>query len=432
MSTLQPVRGAIVPPKWLLGPGAMVFAASVAAYALTAPVLGPGGFDLTIYLIGGDAYRHGLPIYEQHYQDWSFTYPPVTVLLFGPLSLVPDPLRVVAALGIAAVAVVIWLTFRMLGYQSGPGLVGAVLGLTAAMLWLQPVFDTLGQGQVNIALMLLVLADFALARHRRWPMGVLIGVATAIKLTPGLFILYLLLTRRFRSAVTAGATFVALNVLGFIVAPSDSRQFWFGGIFADSARVAGPDGIDSGYNQSLHGVLVRALGIDGGNVAWYPLALIALVGGLAVAVAASRRGEEAWGVVVCALTALLVSPLSWHEHWVWVVPVLVLLADIGRRIHRTAPVVAGLLPSVVWLGFLMWPLPLHQPDQLAPTSPLTLVHDAWEAGPHSLFLLVASAEYPLIGLALLAGAGWSMWRYRIRSAPGSPVPDEQPAFAMSD
>jgi len=403
----------------------MVFAASLASYVLTARVLGLGGTDLIIYLMGGTAYRHGLPVYDQQFLGWSFTYPPVTVLLFGPMSLVPAGtlVKVVAAVGIASVATVTWLTFRMLDYRPGPGLAGATLGLTAAFLWLQPVFDTLGQGQVNIVLMLLVVADFALARYRRWPTGVLIGLATAIKLVPGLFILYLLLIRRYRAAVAAGITFVALNALGFAAAWSDSRQFWFNGILFDSSRVAGPDGIDSAYNQSLHGVLVRVLGIGPGNAAWYPVALIVLVAGLAVAVAASRRGEEAAGVVACAVTALLISPLSWHEHWVWVVPALVLLVDFGRRIHRSAPIVAGALPCLVWLGFLVWPSRGNLPGQLIPDSPLSAVHHAWKVGRHSLFVLAASAEYPLIGLALLLGAGWLLWRLGDRNDAMTPAPD---------
>lgn len=408
----QTHRTAVPLPRWLLGSGVAAFAASLAAYVLTVRTVGLDGTDLNIYLMGGRAFRYGLPLYEQQYMGWPFTYPPVTVLLFAPMSLLGHGALMAAttALGIAGIAVVIWLTFRMLGYHHGPGLAGGILGLTAAALWLQPVFDTLDQGQVNIALMLLVLADFALARHRRWPVGLLIGLATALKLTPGLFILYLLLTRRIRGAATAGITFVALTGLGFIVAPSASRQFWLHGLFADSARVAGPDGIDSAYNQSLHGVLVRAFGIDAGNIAWYPVAAVALLGGLAVAVAASRRGEEAWAVVACGLTGLLISPLSWHEHWVWVVPVLVLLTDLARRIYRVAPIPAGALPFVIWLAFLVWPMPGDQPGQLIPNSPLSPVHHAWETGRHNLLVLSASAEYPLIGLALLTGAGWLMWK----------------------
>jgi alpha-1,2-mannosyltransferase len=418
VTVAAPIRNPIVVPKWLLGPGVLVFVASLTAYVLTERVLGLGGTDLRIYLMGGDAFRHGQSIYEPALLGWQFTYPAFTVLIFAPLSLISAGvlLKIVAAIGIAAVATVTWLVFRMLNYRSGAGLVGATLGLTAAFIWLQPVFDTLGQGQVNIVLMLLVVADFALARHRRWPTGVLIGLATAIKLVPGLFILYLLLTRRIREAVTAIVTFVVLNLIGFLVAPSDSHRYWFGGVFADSKRVAGPDGIDSAYNQSLHGVLVRAFGIGTGNVLWYPVALVAAAAGLAVAVMAYRRGQEAAGMVLCAITALLVSPLSWHEHWVWIAPAIVLVADLSRRIIATRPILGGTLPFILWLGFTVWPERGNLPGQLIPDSPLSAVHHAWKVGRHSIFVLGASAEYPAIGLALLLGAGLLLRRIPVETA----------------
>jgi alpha-1,2-mannosyltransferase len=406
-------------PRWLLVPGAAVFTASLVAYALTVRVVGLGGFDLSIYLLGGSAYRHGLAIYAQQSQGWPFTYPPIAALVFAPLSSLPLETVLLGAVVVSllAVAAVIWLTFRMLGQQRGPGLLGATLGLTGVALWLEPVYDTLGEGQVNIALMLLVLADFALARHRRWPTGVLTGVATAIKLVPGLFLVYLLLTRRWRAALTGGVTFAALTALGFVTAWSDARQFWFGGVFSNSARAAGPDGIASAYNQSLHGVLVRLFGTGSGTLAWYLVAAVVAVAGLAVAATARRAGDEAAGVIACALTALLISPLSWDEHWVWVVPALVWLVDLGRRTHTLAPVLAGALPCLVWLGFLVWPMPGPHHGELVPDGLLSSVHHAWRIGRHSPSVLVASAVYPVIGLALLLGIGWLHRRVRSTANP---------------
>jgi alpha-1,2-mannosyltransferase len=55
---------------------------------------------------------------------------------------------------------------RAVGVRPGVGMVGAALGLTGAALWLQPVHDTLDQGQVNLLLMLLVVADFAFSPKR--------------------------------------------------------------------------------------------------------------------------------------------------------------------------------------------------------------------------------------------------------------------------
>src|SRR5581483_12201814 len=59
--------------------------------------------------------------------------------------------------------------------------------------WLQPVRETLTFGQINLVLALLVLADLLVLAPRGSRLtGVGIGLAAAIKLTPAVFILYLL------------------------------------------------------------------------------------------------------------------------------------------------------------------------------------------------------------------------------------------------
>src|SRR5438094_690100 len=80
-----------------------------------------------------------------------------------------------------------------------------LLVLSGLALWLQPVHDSLDQGQVNLLIMLLVIAGFSLGGRAAGP---LIGIAAAIKLTPAIFIVYLLLIRRIRDAVTACVIFV--------------------------------------------------------------------------------------------------------------------------------------------------------------------------------------------------------------------------------
>jgi alpha-1,2-mannosyltransferase len=311
---------------------------------------------------------------------------------------------------------------------------GAVLAVTAGAVWLEPVFSNLRYGQVNAMLMLLVVADFALAGRRRWPFGLLIGVAAAFKIVPGIFILYLLLTRRFRAAITSIVTVVVLTGLSFAIRPSDSIKFWFGSTFSNSDRVAGSEGVASVYNQSLHGVAARFFGDSAGNVVYYLLALVVLVVGMGLARAAYRSGEEAAGVITTALTALLISPISWSEHWVWLVPVLILLADAARRKHARAPIVGPAIPAAIVLVSLVWPLPgieEGQGGQVIPRSYLVDIAEAWKAGRHGLVQLLASSVYPVIGLALLAG-GWLALRARRRSVAGSgPAEAAGPARRVS-
>src|SRR5439155_13505639 len=120
--------------------------------------------------------------------------------------------------------------------------------IAAVAMWLEPVDMTLHFGQINLLLLALVLADLALPR--RWQ-GIGVGLAAAIKLTPLIFIGYLLLTRRLRAALVATGTFAATVALGFALLPGGSVAFW-GGRFAQPG-----DGPERLVNQSLNGLILR-------------------------------------------------------------------------------------------------------------------------------------------------------------------------------
>ena len=66
--------------------------------------------------------------------------------------------------------------------------------------------------------------------------------------------------------------------------------------------------------------------------------------GLLLAAQAHRRSSPLLGVLVCAATCLLVSPISWVHHLVWVVPAILWLAFAPDR-PRFGPVLAGATAS---------------------------------------------------------------------------------------
>ncbi len=287
-------------------------------------------FDLSIYLWGGRAVTHGLRLYlVQAHANW-FTYPPFAAALFTPLTGMPGLLaRMAWELGsVAALAWACILTAKLAGYQPSRTLIAA---MTAAALLLEPVYHTLYLGQVNLFLLALVLADlWRVARGR--PAGLGIGVAAAIKLTPGIFIIVLLLTRRTRDAVIAAATFVSCGLLGYLIDPAASRLYWTR-LFYDTRRVS------AAYisNQSPYAAAVRILGGPAHVGGWYllvPLILAAV--GLTVATILARRGDWLGAAAVAGTTSLLVSPISWTHHWVWILPALVVLLRGGTGSRITA------------------------------------------------------------------------------------------------
>ncbi len=283
----------------------------------------------------------------------------------------------------------------------------------AVAVWLQPVFDTLDVGQVNLILMLLVIADLAFDGTKRWPTGILIGIATAIKLTPAIFIIYLLVTGRTRGAIRAAIMTVTLTVAGFVVAPSDSARFWLQGKFVDTAWMIHPIPVDDITNQSLNGALLRLFGHVPPVVSIIAGLATACVG-LTVAVIAHRRGEPVAGMLACAIAGLLVSPLSWHEHWVWIVPVLMWLAVKSYAGSHGPGWLVGMFPVVPLLLFLkLWPSPMN-PGTVVPTCVFGAVARV-AATHHGVFIAFLSSTYVWAGLAsLLAGVF-----FIVRQRPGT-------------
>ncbi|MDV7274566.1 MULTISPECIES: glycosyltransferase 87 family protein [Rhodococcus] len=304
--------------------------------------------DLDVYRLGGSVFLHGPTLYgsmppTQMGNFLPFTYPPLAAVVFSPLSLVSLEAAgvVVTVLSLVALFGALLVTLDSLGIAPRTTLVWTALGGLAVATALEPVSSTLDYGQINILLMALVAFD-CLAKRTPLPRGVLIGLAAAVKLTPAVFVLYFLLRKDFRAAVTTAAAFVAFSAVGAIATWSDSVTYWTRTLF-DSGRIGTP-----AYpaNQSITGVLAR---FDVSESLRTPIWLLLSLGVLAVAIVAMlrtlRAGEAALALGVNAVLGLLVSPVSWSHHWVWSVPIILtlgVLAYRGRSIALGLVAVAGL------------------------------------------------------------------------------------------
>ncbi|MFF3750287.1 glycosyltransferase 87 family protein [Streptomyces sp. NPDC002018] len=348
--------------------GALLVAASVclvsfAAFWTAQRAAGVSMIDLTVYRAEGRTVLDGLDLYAMRatHARLPATYPPFAALLFTPLTLPGVPvLRTLATAGNLLLFVVyVRLSLRLVlqgrtrppkeasrrtprPWMATPWV--ATLWVAAFAVWCEPVWTTLRYGQINLLLAVAVLWDLTREPARgpwhRWA-GAGIGFAAAVKLTPALFAVLLLLVglvraRRagrkagwrarwnpwLRQAATAAAVFVVATLLAAVVLPGDSLRFWTGAVFeaGRAGRAEDP------ANQSLRGVLARLLH-TGDPTPWWPVAVaLVAVAGLVAAVAAALREERAGAVAACAATALLISPVSWSHHWVWCVPMVLYVA----------------------------------------------------------------------------------------------------------
>ncbi|MDY7083989.1 MAG: glycosyltransferase 87 family protein [Actinomycetota bacterium] len=306
-------------------------------------------FDLGVYrgavrywlLDGGELYE-----FLSGNTEYGFTYPPFAALVLSPLALTSWPVAVAGSIVVNASAVAIllrWFVVPVVRRHGRPVWMVCSLAFLAVLIF-EPARDTFSFGQVNLALLLLVCLDLrALTAGRRWA-GVYIGVASAIKLTPMVFIGYLIVTRQFRAAAVATGTAAGASLLAVLVAPATSAQFWLGALW-DTDRVGRPEYVS---NQSLRGVVAR---LDLPSAFW--LAAVALT--IAVWFLRVQRADHVAGFAVTGILACLISPVTWVHHLVWLLPALFLLTDVAlrsgsrRRLAALSAVYVILSSSVVWL-----------------------------------------------------------------------------------
>jgi hypothetical protein len=376
---------------------AALYAGSILALRLSHMGQGWQFVDLSVYRQGGEATLAGRDLYDLRFPGaLAFTYPPASALLFT--ALVPFSMDVLELVVTAAsvlllpLALVLALRLRPIrSWLTRRQAICVALAAAAGALWLEPVWTSLRYGQIDLLIAVLVLYDLSRDPANRWQ-GAAIGLAAGLKLTPGIFAVYLLLTRRVRAALVSLAVFAITVAVGFVLVPGDARAFW-GGAFLDASRVGRAE---NAANQSLHGAFVRVLHSLSVNPAWMLSALAVGVLGMALASQAGRIGDDARGFSLCALTALLISPVSWSHHWALAVPALLLLGISAWRAASTRALLACAAVGAVGLSQVIWWVPVNHPAH----SELHL---------DTLQLIYADA-YVLVALLLLATAARSSAR----------------------
>ena len=449
------VSAATVPaphgPRWLLPAGAALLVAVLAVYVadlVTHLSSMTAMRDLVVYRDGGLIVRHVSPAYDAHraspLYDWTgqngvqFTYPPFAAVVFAVASVLPwTVLRwamTLASLGAGGLSV--WLTFGALGYRDRRSVrLGATFGVSALALLTEPVQQTLSLGQVNLLLMALITADLLTGdtalvpgARTRWWHGIGIGIAAGVKLTPLIFIPYLLLVRKFRQAATATAVFAATVALGYAIAPRDSGDYWAGRLFLNANRIVF---LGTRGNQSLRGVLTRLAGsVTSGTTPWIAAAVLVVIVGLLTAAVLYRAGHPVPAMLACALTGLLVSPLSWDHHWVWVTLGIALLAHLGAQAKGQVRAAWWAAAGGLLVVFGAWPQFWDASAGLTPAGlfwygPATYFATGDKPWYHEFhwhgLQLLAGNIFVLAGLIALAALALAALRLRARPArnPGT-------------
>ncbi|MDR6987827.1 alpha-1,2-mannosyltransferase [Paenarthrobacter nitroguajacolicus] len=345
------------------------------------------GLDFSVYWFGGSILNeagtspsdlYGPTVASAGGPQLPFTYPPFAALVFGLLARLPQ-VSALMLFNVAGVALAAWVAVTIVRYWSAkPDLRSALAsatscwiaaGLFLAVLLLGPWRETLAFGQVNIILMGLMVIDLlgGMSKRRGFrAAGFLVGVAAGIKLTPLVFGLYFLMRKDWRGLATMSIGFAATVLLGWLLRPTESLQFWLD-ILPDTSRIGGAGYVD---NLSIKGTLLH-FGVphDAVTLPWLALSLATIVVAALLIRAASAQGARVIAISTTALAMLLISPVSWSHHWVWMAVVLPAFAwtikETPRR-YRAQRLVMGAVLAVSTVVFFFSPktigLALGSPD----------------------------------------------------------------------
>ncbi|WP_241228221.1 glycosyltransferase family 87 protein [Corynebacterium hylobatis] len=377
--------------------------------------------DMIIYREGVRAFLEGSEMYSvpMYAGDLAlpFIYPPFGALVLVPLT-VFDAIHhdlagdIIIMASSALILVCLWFVLRAVtrGSVDKRGLAALTAATWPVVLLIEPVWLNAGFAQVNVVIMALVVLDLV-PRRRFLPQGSLIGIAAAIKITPLAMLLYFLLRRDFRAIITAGVSALVVTGLAALVrwdATVDYFSTVLLGMGTDSEF-----GVSAVYqsNSSLKGMLMRWWTSDAAldanstltNIIWLVFALLTIVLGGWLMIALFRRDMLIDAALVNAVIMLLISPVSWSHHWVWLTLLLPVLAWRCLTVLR-APVTLSAL-------VLLWSvLVLTQP-------PKWWFGDSVEIHYFNAVDKFLVSDFVWLGLAVLIS-----WAFALRQAPRAPTP----------
>ncbi|MGO2164606.1 glycosyltransferase family 87 protein [Corynebacterium casei] len=324
--------------------------------------------DMVIYREGVKAFMEGGEVYSVPMMAGDialpFIYPPFGALVMVPLAgdwfshaMAGDIMIVLSNLLIGLV--VLLLAFALNRQRSNPFVSSDVIA-AASLIWgivliFEPVRLNNGFAQINIIIMVLVALDLIPRKRLKWlPQGWLIGVAAAIKITPLAMLLYFLVRKEIKPIITAAISAIIATLIAAAVRWDVAWEYF--SVKLLSMGTGGDFGVQTAYqsNSSIKGAIERLYTSQEGmetastitNIIWLCLAIITVVLGGWLMVALMKRGLniEAW--MINAFIMLLISPVSWSHHWVWVaiaIPVLLYRAITWRHLNWAAGILISIL-----------------------------------------------------------------------------------------
>jgi hypothetical protein len=319
--------------------GLLVLALSGVAQAgyATAFALQRHGPDFFIHWRAAYDVHLGRPLYRldallANHFGHAYKLPPFYVMLLLPFATADDTFSLLLhrVFNLGLYGMTGWLFVRLLRPQAGRVLALATLCIVMGLM--QPAYDTIAYGQVDIMLLsLLVLALFGLRSDRPWVVGLTIALATLLKLYPALLAGFLLVRRAWRALAWMLVALVLLTGIASAVLGWQTHVIYLTQVLPHLG--GGTSWIE---NQTINGFLSRLLTgtmrlapihdrtIDlltyGGFIGVMGVTLLVAAG------SCSRRSSSyALQFSIFAVAMALAIPAAWMHYATITIPAFVIL-----------------------------------------------------------------------------------------------------------
>ena len=339
------IRPAFVAQAALIG-------SALAIYALILVQAGLHHQDVDAYLAAGRAVWHGQPLYTAFLQHPfpdptlrpAYIYPPVFALVVAPLAVLPDAAANVIwlVIGQASLAAALVLVLRWLRPSAW-----AATAILCATVTFYPVWIDAVQGQANLPILLLVTAGIAGIVRGQPRFAAALGLAAALKLTPGILLVWLLLDRRFREAAWMTGAMAGITAAAALLRFHDTLVF-FGQVLPALSK-----GTAFYANQSLAGVVTRIATVNPYTEPWtavprvYLLPAILAIAFIGLWFFWTRRQPPLLRAAAFLPLLPLASSVTWPHHLVILLPVIwfifIAIAERGWPVRSTIAICALLL-----------------------------------------------------------------------------------------
>jgi len=310
--------------------------------------LSPSYIDFKYYYLALQTFIHGGNPYARSF--FAFPYPPVALLFILPFSYLPLLIagKIFVFISFIALILSISLLLRLfkVSLLSPLGMVVFILAFNFF-----PTKFSLASGQLNTIVLLLTCGFlYSFKMKRNYFAGMLLAMATALKLYPFLVIPYLLIQKKWKMLIALIATYLILSIIVLVFIPLPIISTYFSKILPQYLHVGGGGGY---YDQSFSAFIARTFSKTNA-------ALIShFVGGLIIIITILltlyKRSKVSPLLIICLILIfnVIFSNFAWQHHFIWLLMplIIVLLKGLKSNINLSFYIFLGISYLLLAINF---------------------------------------------------------------------------------